>query len=393
MSKTAASQRDGVFVMLDSIRGFGAIIVMIAHTYDYWGPWGRPASAIPVDLFFMLSGFVIAYVYERRFAAGMSMREFALHRIVRLYPLYLVGALLGFAVMLLAVALGGMGGEAGEALRARTADAPLQLLMIPTPTDEQLYPLNPPAWTLFFELLVNLLYVAIWRWLSTPRLIALVSVFAVLLGISVFWRGNLGMGGDWATFVGGLTRSSFGFFMGVLIFRLCGSPSQPSAKRSGLWTAIILTMVVVITYLPSSAEVRPYLDLLLLIVVGVALIFLGARFEPPKWIAAPLATLGRISFALYIIHIPLYFVMIKVTYKLPWLYSIAPWSGLLLLAICLVAAYAIERWIDQPVRRLAMGKVKQWVKAGEWKRPKTGGWGPQMPTAQYSRRPPEAPPR
>ncbi len=388
MSQAAPAQRDGVFVMLDSIRGVGAIIVMIAHTYDYWGGWGKPASAIPVDLFFMLSGFVIAYVYERRFAAGMSMREFALHRVVRLYPLYLAGALLGFAVMMMAAVLGPQS-DAEIVLRDRVMDAPLQLFMIPAPGDI-LYPLNPPAWTLFFELIVNLVYVAIWRWLSTPRLIALVGVCAVLLGVTVVWNGNIGMGGDWRTFIGGFTRSFFGFFCGVLIFRLSGSPERPSQRRSGWWTAGLLLMVAVMTYAPSSAEWRPAIDMTFLLIFGTAMIWLGARFEPPQWIAPALATLGRISFALYVIHIPLYVLMMKISYKLPWLYTIKPASGLLLLILSLAVAYVVERWVDQPVRRVAMRKVKDWVKRGAWKRRVEPDWGAGAPIAQSSRRPPEA---
>ncbi len=390
MSAAVKKQHDGLFVMLDSLRGFGAVMVLIAHTYDYWGPWGRPGSAVAIDMFFMLSGFVIAYVYEAKFAAGMSVREFALHRIVRLYPLYLVGMALGIGMLLLTVVIGGTGDGAGEALGKQMVHAPLQLLMLPAPGD-YLYPLNPPAWTLFFELAVNLVYVALWRWLTLPRLIVLVALFAVLLGVAVSWNGHLGMGGDWATFSGGLARSGFGFFCGVLIFRLAGSPKRPSQTRSLSWTIALVGAVVVMTYLPASAAARPVVDMLMLLVGGTTLIYLGARFEPPQWLVPPLATLGRISFALYVIHIPLYFMMMKITYKLPWLYDIKPFSGLLLLAVSLAVAYVAERWIDQPVRRIAMRKVKSWVKGGEWTRRAKPVWPAGMPAPQSSRRRADAP--
>jgi PAB1-binding protein PBP1 len=73
MSKTPTGQ----FATLDGMRGVGAVLVVMGHGAIFFGginlTGGGPAL---VDAFFVLSGFVIAYAYEPRFAAGMNIRTF-----------------------------------------------------------------------------------------------------------------------------------------------------------------------------------------------------------------------------------------------------------------------------------------------------------------------------
>jgi len=64
----------------------------------FYAPGGFIAHAwLAVDFFFLLSGFVIAAAYERRLTDGMSLPAFARIRLIRLYPLILLGLLLGVA--------------------------------------------------------------------------------------------------------------------------------------------------------------------------------------------------------------------------------------------------------------------------------------------------------
>lgn len=71
-------------MILDGMRGVGAVPVVMAHAHMFFGnvsmSGGGPAL---VDAFFILSGLVIAYVYEPRFATGMSVRTFMVQRIIR----------------------------------------------------------------------------------------------------------------------------------------------------------------------------------------------------------------------------------------------------------------------------------------------------------------------
>ena len=84
------------YYTLDGMRGVAAIIVVIGHASGLLSPIPPPRLWLAVDLFFILSGFVLGGIYEPRFSNGMGVREFMLHRYIRLYPLWIVGLSIGF---------------------------------------------------------------------------------------------------------------------------------------------------------------------------------------------------------------------------------------------------------------------------------------------------------
>ncbi|TIU60051.1 MAG: acyltransferase, partial [Mesorhizobium sp.] len=90
-----------VYLNLDAIRGVAAISVMLYHFSPFLAD-GKvlPSSYLAVDLFFLLSGFVIAHAYDRKIENGMGSGSFVAIRLIRLYPLYLAGTLLGFFYLL-----------------------------------------------------------------------------------------------------------------------------------------------------------------------------------------------------------------------------------------------------------------------------------------------------
>ena len=88
------------FHVLDALRGVAAIAVVTRHLPDQTLARLLPSSYLAVDLFFALSGFVLAHAYLGHLKAGMTFGQFAVRRIIRLYPLYLLGWLIGAAVAL-----------------------------------------------------------------------------------------------------------------------------------------------------------------------------------------------------------------------------------------------------------------------------------------------------
>jgi peptidoglycan/LPS O-acetylase OafA/YrhL len=82
------------FPAMDGIRGIAAILVALFHfraTFLHYDNNVIGDGYLAVDLFFVLSGFVLAHAYEHRFARGMTTFEFMRARVIRLYPLYFVG--------------------------------------------------------------------------------------------------------------------------------------------------------------------------------------------------------------------------------------------------------------------------------------------------------------
>ena len=81
------------YVALDSWRGIAACLVALYHFDAVSHVWGLPLlrhAWLFVDLFFVLSGFVIAANYQQRLLAGYGAGRFILLRLGRLYPLHFV---------------------------------------------------------------------------------------------------------------------------------------------------------------------------------------------------------------------------------------------------------------------------------------------------------------
>ncbi len=345
----AAKQQDAVFLTLDGIRGLGAIVVVFVHSILFWGAASNaPLVPFVVDLFLILSGFVVAFAYEPRMAAGMSAATFMRLRLVRLYPLYLLGIALGGAVLTLAAL------DDAEMLAAVARATAPQLVMLPAPPVNawgDLYPLNMPAWTLLFELLANLIYVLIWRRLTTAVLILLVAFSAGFLVVLTLIHGTLDMGSTWWMAWGGMARAMFGFFAGVLVYRLMGSPRETPKRTS--WMALpALLAAPALTFLPELPIPRIFVELGIVFLVGPMLVVWGASLQPPPRFAAALAWLGAISYALYIVHFPIYQVFKRLSGRLPELYEVyAPWTGLAVLLLAIVVAAAAVEFYDKPMRR------------------------------------------
>src|ERR1700760_1539755 len=86
------------FAALDGLRGVAAIVVVIWHLFDTGQP-PVPSGYLAVDLFFMLSGFVLAFAYGDRLKADYPVvRGFLVQRFIRLWPLYLAGLAVGVSV-------------------------------------------------------------------------------------------------------------------------------------------------------------------------------------------------------------------------------------------------------------------------------------------------------
>ena len=275
------------------MRGVAAFAVVLYHLREWVAPYTLVAGYLAVDLFFVLSGFVIAGSYEGRLAAGsLNSRRFMWVRFVRLYPLYILGTALGLLTPLVSLIL--KGHVLSVYLPAWQA-VPFAAAMLPNPSADPaapLFQLDGPCWSLFFELVVNVVYAFSWRLWTTRRLIVLV----VALGAVTLWIGGGDQGWNGLTAPYGLLRVFFAFPAGVLIYRFrhlgARLPSVPS------W-ALLLLMVVMLTQ-----PWHPFSQIA--VVAGFPLlVLLGANSEPARWWRPGFAEAGAISYAVYAMHLPL----------------------------------------------------------------------------------------
>ncbi|MEY4953694.1 MAG: hypothetical protein RL299_2118, partial [Pseudomonadota bacterium] len=277
-------------VTLDGLRGIAAICVMLFHAGDF-SPLPMPGGYLAVDLFLVLSGYVIAHSYGARMDALGPSGFFRL-RFIRLYPLYLVGLITGAGILALRVFTGGADWSIGGTL-------PAVLLLPAIGVAGYLYPLNPPAWSLGFEALVNLIY-----GLLRGRLTAVLIVAACILSGAEVVRGTLAaghanLGADWETAQTGLARAVFSFLVGIVLFSAL-SRRGGTVRRHWLAYAAAFLLLAMLMFGPDQ---RALWDLTCILVLFPLLVVLGAQVEPG--FSAAYRISGDASYALYCIHFPL----------------------------------------------------------------------------------------
>lgn len=313
------------YIRLDGLRGIAALVVVWFHLFE-----GFATSSIDqrcnhgylaVDFFFLLSGFVISYAYDGRLrsistAQRLSFGSFLRRRIIRLHPMLLLGLGWGAAAYFL------QGGVQWDG----TAVSPIwvvialltSLLLIPawpaSPTEVrgngEMFPLNGPMWSLFFEYVASILYGVVLHRLSTKFLRVLTLIFAG--GLSAFALCNLSeayhIGVGWTlagmNFPGGLLRVLFSFTMGMYLQRTTRTEGR---GLPFIVCAALLVVFLIVPYLGAEVNIWNGIYDLLCVLVVFPLIIRGAVRANGEIKALEMSVcrwLGNISYPLYIIHYP-----------------------------------------------------------------------------------------
>lgn len=336
-----------VFGALDGIRGVAALTVVVFHAPALFSPLTLPSAYLAVDLFFALSGFVIDHAYGGRLDGGMGVRGFMRARLVRLYPLYILGAFLGAVKALAALKLGGGALDAGGLATA----AATSVLILPSPTfaqAPQLFPLNSPAWSLFFELVINLIFVLAWRWLSLRVVVVGALLMGGLLVGLVLISGGMGLGDTWSTVGFGLLRAMTSFLVGVALHRAFVRRERPQLSGAVTWVLPLL-LIPVFALAPSAGWKIAY-DLFFIALAAPVCIWICAHLAPGRRLGGVYAFLGAASYAVYILHYPVVELVRRVLQR-ELAQGWAPWLGLAFLAAMVAGAWAIDLIYDRPARR------------------------------------------
>ncbi len=341
----AAGDR-GFFPLLDAMRWLAALAVVLFHSPDLIG-FQLPKGYLAVDLFFVMSGVVVANAYEQRLLAGMSLRHFAHVRLARLYPLYLLG--LGLGVLAQFIHPSGRVAEMGLPLTIAAG-----LLMIPRfwavtvagDPNSVLFPLNNPSWSLFFELAVNFAYARLLRHLDNRRIALILGVSVVVL-VAGDWRmETLDLGWRPRQLPFGVVRTCFSFFAGVLIYRAGPLPIRLPRWPAAL--AILLLLGAALCASPGPA-LAPVYDALCILVLFPLLVTLALPLAFPPRLVRLFALAGTMSYALYILHPPCHEIAAALTRA--GLTLGAPWNGLVFVGFMLGFCLAIDAIYDRPIRR------------------------------------------
>ncbi len=335
------------YLTLDAMRGLAAFAVVILH-FQVNGVIA-PIGYLAVDFFFLLSGFVIAKTYDKRLSEGMTFFNFFSLRLIRLYPLFFIGFLLGIVRRLGEYAMNRPGKlPLADILSA----APFELLMMPSTVASALFVFNNPSWSLFFEMIINLIYAAILIKISNRSIKILILACGALLLAQGFSAGNLDAGPQWPDFFGGAARVGFSFLLGITISRMKIQRDTPS-----LHYLIPCAILLMILLAPSSGKYQLAYDAFFVFLGFPILLWLGAKFTPPKKFEKSCEWLGNISYPIYAIHYPLMFLYLFVVKKtkLPLVLQLP----IFIIFVVFVAAY-LTKYFDVPTRNWLTQKRLQY---------------------------------
>jgi peptidoglycan/LPS O-acetylase OafA/YrhL len=319
------------FTALDGLRGVCAVTVMLFHMLNMFSPGNKfHHGYLAVDVFFILSGFVIVHTYDRRLAGGMTPLQFMKHRVERLLPVYWAGGALCVATYLLYRLM-----PAGTGAPVLTLVVLMSLFLIPqTLIEDTFFPTNTFAWSLFVEYVVNALYATLRPLLKTPVLIAAMAAAWIYVTVRVelsptdAWAG----GGLIGTMDIAIGRGIGGFACGMLLYRAYCRGWFERLPR--IDPRLLLTTWFAATVMPAASAPHFY-DQMVVIFYAPLLVALLVCSEDrtPSWVK----TLGLISYPLYASQ---GCILNAVTALKPEP-SFA--LGLVIAAACFALAYAIAR--------------------------------------------------
>ena len=245
-----------------------------------------------VDLFFLLSGFVLTLAAEPAMAhqpAGIFIRA----RIVRLWPMAALGTLAG-----------GLAFLPWTGLRDTIPLVLLGLAMIPLSRQGfEAFPLNGPQWSLLWELLVNALHATVLHRLSTARLLVLTGLASAALAAVIAATGHCAIGSHGTDWWKGAPRVLWSYGLGMAMARHW---RQRGGARPMLdWRLALVAPVLFLMTLDWLPLPRAIGDIAAVIVVLPVLFWVAANAVPPPRAGPALQRLGAISFPLYALHVPL----------------------------------------------------------------------------------------
>lgn len=247
--------------ILDGLRGIAAIMVVCFHLFEAFATSHLDQRInhgyLAADFFFLLSGFVVGYAYDDRWKT-MTVKEFIKHRIIRLHPMVVIGTLIG-AVMFYFQGCSVWDVSQISVIALLIATCMNALLIPATPGMEirgvgEMYPLNGPSWSLFFEYIGNILYALFIRKLSTRALAGLVIMAGCGLAVfSIFGPyGDIcaGFSLTGPEFTCGFLRLLYAFSAGLLLSRVF----KPTYIKGAFWICSLAIIVLLAVPRLGGAE-------------------------------------------------------------------------------------------------------------------------------------------
>jgi peptidoglycan/LPS O-acetylase OafA/YrhL len=335
---------------LDALRGIAALAVVVQHLMMSRNLRFLGWSA--VDMFFVLSGFLITTIILENGGQPRFLRTFYIRRSLRIWPIYYL-ALIGLVVA------------------SQFLHPPGRLDALPYyATYTQNLPLYwggelplfevdfGHTWTLALEEQFYLIWPALLLLVGRRRLVPLALA---TIALSVAARG---CGFHYRLLVGRMD----GFALGGLLAALLVDPVWVHERRKSLSAAFVGSLALGVAYLAALASIKgfaaisrpaeridyPAISFLAIALAYFGLVGLVSLHAGSRWLAPLrarwLCYLGLISYGIYLYHYPIQHWMSRVNEKLG--IGLAAWYDAVTFAVCILAAVASWHLVEEPILRL-----------------------------------------
>ena len=370
ISSTVFADTKPHYHLLDGLRGVAALMVIWYHVFEGYAFAGGTTidtfnhGYLAVDFFFILSGFVIGYASDDRWGKNFTMKDFIKRRLIRLHPMVIMGAVVGAITFYIQGSVQWDGTHIGISMVMLSLLC--TIFFIPAMPgvgyevrgNGEMFPLNGPCWSLFFEYIGNILYALFIRRLSNKALTIVVVLLGVALAsfaiFNVSGYGNIGVGWtlDGVNFIGGLLRMLFPFSMGMLLSR----NFKPMKLRGAFWICtLVMIALFAVPYLEGTESIctNGIYEAFCIIIAFPILLWIGASGTTTDKKSTQICKfLGDISYPIYVIHYPFMYLFYAWLIKNQLFTLGETWQ----VALCVYAwnilfAYLCLKLYDEPVRK------------------------------------------
>lgn len=366
------------FTPLEALRGIAALCVVVFHA-----SWTNSItqcrffqnSALMVDFFFVLSGFVICHSYAGRLASRSEALRFLWLRLGRLYPLHLA-----FLLVFAALKLSGFLSQTPLSVPAGFSAFAVKngwvffcnVLLVHSLGLVHSLSFNYPSWSISTEFYTYILFAMVCVVVGRgPRLVA---VALAIIGASAALLWHLGFYAlEDATFSWGFLRCAAGFFLGVLAWRWCLERQPGGAQAAARTTNGVSDFALPVTLLGagvflatvSTDSGATYLFPILSGLIIVSVVVSTSHSVAHRILTTrPLRWLGRISYSVYMTHASVQWVISqvlsvgfhrpKVLFAGEPISELSPTAGIATLSIYMVIVLAVShvtfKVIEEPFR-------------------------------------------
>lgn len=294
--------RQSHYETLDLLRGVVAISVVLYHfssRVNYAGLMYH--GYLAVDFFFCLSGYVIFHAYFNRIRSNvMTVSEFIAARLIRFMPLVLLGNAIAAFTDIFRPGQHNFVEHAWDISEVLFTNTLLIPTLHQTTLESTTYPLNGPVWSLFFELIANIIFVLIAKSTHAKHIMMVLCAISLLLLVKMsLVTGNIHFGPHIEFFMYAFPRVFFSFFAGALLNYV----TKTSFSMSWSVSSIVLLAIFSIQKI-DNPTIGAAFDIVAISLVFPLIVYAGANHlgSPDKRLAT---IAGNASYPLYCIHYPI----------------------------------------------------------------------------------------